>query len=43
MKPYTVKDGLPDRTVTNIIKDRHGYLWFGTLSGGVVRYMPGMD
>ena len=43
MESYTVKDGLPGKSVTNILKDKHGYLWFGTLDGGVAKYMPGLN
>ncbi|KJD34748.1 hypothetical protein PK35_03095 [Tamlana nanhaiensis] len=28
-----IKNGLPDNSVRDIIQDKHGYLWFGTLNG----------
>jgi ligand-binding sensor domain-containing protein/DNA-binding response OmpR family regulator/nitrogen-specific signal transduction histidine kinase len=28
-----IKNGLPDNSVRDIIKDKQGYLWFGTLNG----------
>lgn len=33
-----VADGLSDPTVAAVLQDRDGYMWFGTLGGGVVRY-----
>jgi len=33
-----VADGLTDATVTDILQDRQGNLWFATAGGGVVRY-----
>ncbi len=32
-KIYTEKDGLPDRSVMNIIKDKQGKYWVGTTNG----------
>lgn len=29
----TIKDGLPQNTVHSIVKDRYGYMWFGTWNG----------
>lgn len=29
----SVKDGLSQRTVRSIVKDRHGFMWFGTWNG----------
>jgi len=37
-KTYSVEDGLPQSQVTAIFQDKHGYLWFGTLGGGICRY-----
>ncbi|MBT7915742.1 SpoIIE family protein phosphatase, partial [Candidatus Bathyarchaeota archaeon] len=33
-----VGDGLPDPTVTDILQDKEGFLWFSTMGGGVSRY-----
>ena len=30
---YTTEDGLPQNTITSIIKDSRGFLWFGTPNG----------
>ena len=37
-KNYTYLDGLKDNFIESIYQDRDGFLWFGTLSGGVSRY-----
>lgn len=29
----TVKDGLPQNTVQSIVKDKYGFMWFGTWNG----------
>src|SRR5690348_39884 len=29
----TIKDGLSSNTVTSILKDRYGFMWFGTEDG----------
>src|ERR1044072_7107469 len=29
----TVKDGLPQNTVQGIVKDKYGFMWFGTWNG----------
>lgn len=29
----TIKDGLPQNTVQSIIKDKYGFMWFGTFNG----------
>ena len=34
---FTTKDGLPDLTVSCILQDQLGYLWFGT-DNGLVKY-----
>jgi len=33
----TIEDGLPENSVTCILQDHHGYLWFGT-QNGLVKY-----
>ena len=33
-----VGDGLSDPTVTDILQDKEGFLWFSTMGGGVCRY-----
>ncbi len=30
---YTVADGLSQNTVTDIVEDKHGFIWFATLDG----------
>ncbi len=35
---YTTRDGLPQSQVTAVVQDRAGWLWVGTLTGGVARY-----
>ena len=35
-----VTDGLPSDYVYEMLEDRVGNLWFGTLGGGVARYEP---
>jgi len=37
-RSYNPTDGLPGAKVTAIVQDRQGYLWFGTLGGGVSRF-----
>jgi ligand-binding sensor domain-containing protein/signal transduction histidine kinase len=37
IKHFTVKDGLPSATIYGSIKDKQGFLWFGT-DAGVVRF-----
>jgi ligand-binding sensor domain-containing protein len=34
---YTEKDGLPGVQVNNILVDKHGYVWVGTING-LARY-----
>lgn len=38
VRVYTVRDGLPQAQVTAICQDPGGFLWVGTLAGGVGRY-----
>ncbi|MHB8798341.1 MAG: diguanylate cyclase [Thermoanaerobaculia bacterium] len=38
LRVYTSRDGLPQLQVTALCQDRSGYLWVGTLAGGVGRY-----
>ena len=33
LKKYTIKDGLPDNSVTSIIEDSNGNIWMGTHGG----------
>lgn len=33
----TIEDGLPNPSVLDIIQDRQGFMWFGTVNG-IVRY-----
>lgn len=35
---YTTREGLPQAQVNALAQDREGYLWAGTLAGGVARY-----
>ncbi|MBK6403765.1 MAG: diguanylate cyclase [Holophagales bacterium] len=38
VRVYTARDGLPQLQVTAICQDRGGFLWVGTLTGGLGRY-----
>ncbi len=38
VRVYTARDGLPQLQVTAICQDREGFLWVGTLAGGLGRY-----
>ena len=38
LRVYTPSDGVPQAQVTAVCQDRDGYLWVGTLTGGVGRY-----
>lgn len=38
VRVYTARDGLPQLQVTALCQDREGYLWVGTLAGGLGRY-----
>jgi len=38
LRVYTPRDGLPQLQVTALCQDRSGYLWVGTLAGGLGRY-----
>ncbi len=35
---YSVQDGLPQSSVFSMLQDSRGYLWLGTLGGGVARF-----
>lgn len=35
---YSVQDGLPQSSVFSMLQDSRGYLWLGTLGGGVSRF-----
>ena len=35
---YSIREGLPDLGVTDILQDRMGYIWVATESGGVARF-----
>ncbi len=37
-KNYTVKDGLPQSDITDIIQDSRGFIWFSMETGGVARF-----
>lgn len=36
----TIKDGLPDDRIMDVLIDRNGFVWIGTRGKGVVRYIP---
>lgn len=38
LRQYASVDGLPQSQVTSIIEDKLGYLWVGTLGGGLARF-----
>jgi len=38
VRVYTARDGLPQLQVTALCQDREGFLWVGTLAGGLGRY-----
>jgi len=38
VRVYTARDGLPQLQVTALCQDRAGFLWVGTLAGGLGRY-----
>jgi signal transduction histidine kinase/ligand-binding sensor domain-containing protein len=38
LRQYSSADGLPQSQVTGIIEDKLGYLWIGTLGGGLGRF-----
>lgn len=38
LRVYTSRDGLPQLQVTALCQDRAGFVWVGTLAGGVGRY-----
>lgn len=35
---YTTKDGLSQNTVLSILQDHHGFMWFGTRTGGLNKF-----
>ncbi len=35
---YSIESGLPQSTVTDIYKDRRGFIWVATLGGGVAQF-----
>lgn len=35
---FTDKNGLPSTMINTVIEDNHGYLWIGTVGGGLSRY-----
>lgn len=35
---YTVEDGLSQNSVYSILQDQHGFMWFGTRTGGLNRF-----
>ena len=37
-RTFTTKDGLTENRTRALLQDREGYLWIGTLDGGVSRY-----
>ena len=37
-KNYTLENGLPQSQVTAVFQDNGGYLWIGTIGGGVARF-----
>ena len=38
IRNYTAIDGLPQSQVSKIVEDKNGYLWMGTLGGGLARF-----
>jgi diguanylate cyclase (GGDEF)-like protein len=38
LRHYTAADGLPQAQVTALVQDAQGYVWAGTLAGGLARY-----
>ncbi|MBK9090625.1 MAG: diguanylate cyclase [Holophagales bacterium] len=38
VRVYTARDGLPQLQVTAVCQDREGFIWVGTLTGGLGRY-----
>jgi signal transduction histidine kinase/ligand-binding sensor domain-containing protein len=38
IRSYTAIDGLPQSQVTSIVEDHNGYLWVGTMGGGLARF-----
>ena len=42
LKNISERDGLPNNAVSNILEDKSGNIWFGTVHGGISRF-DGMD
>lgn len=38
VRVYTAREGLPQLQVTALCQDRRGFLWVGTMAGGIGRY-----
>ena len=38
MRNFTAVDGLPQSQVNNMVEDANGYLWIGTIGGGLARF-----
>jgi signal transduction histidine kinase/ligand-binding sensor domain-containing protein len=38
LRNYSAADGLPQSQITNILEDQNGYLWMGTLGGGLAQF-----
>src|SRR5690349_5023092 len=38
MRNYKAVDGLPQSQVSAMVEDQNGYLWIGTMGGGLARF-----
>ena len=38
LQHFSVKDGLPQSDVSDVVQDKIGYLWFATQGGGIARF-----
>lgn len=38
VRQYSLRDGLPQSQVTGLVEDINGYLWIGTMGGGLARF-----